>query len=93
MSYTYLKAVTKFEKDLWNSHVEHMGVDDGMAEMYAADRNDVINAKELFYDDKFVTLASHINHMDTHPREGLVMAFAEDLGEAWVLENLGWRIN
>jgi hypothetical protein len=30
--------------------------------------------------------------MDTHPREGVVLALAADLGEDWVLENLGYEV-
>jgi len=38
------------------------------------------------------SLRHFIDRMDTHPREGVVMAFAADLGEDWVLENLGYEV-
>ena len=44
----FLENLTKLEKNLWNSHVEFMGVDHDMAEMYAEDRNDVIEVKDRF---------------------------------------------
>ena len=39
----FLENLTKLEKNLWKSHVEFVGVDHDMAEMYAEDRNDVID--------------------------------------------------
>ena len=42
----FLENLTKLEKNLWKSHVEFVGVDHDMAEMYAEDRNDVIEVKE-----------------------------------------------
>ena len=88
----FLENLTKLEKNLWNSHVEFMGVDHDMAEMYAQDRNDVIEVKELYRRGIMPTLRTFIDRMDTHPREGVVMAFAADLGEDWVLENLGYEV-
>jgi len=88
----FLKNLTKLEKNLWKSHVEFVGVDDDMAEMYAEDRNDVIKVKDLYRIGIMPTLREFIDRMDTHPREGVVMAFAADLGEDWVLENLGYEV-
>lgn len=88
----FLENLTKLEKNLWNSHVEFMGVDNDMAEMYAEDRNDVIEVKERFNRGHMGSLRTFIDHMDTHPREGVVMAFAADLGEDWVLKNLGYEV-
>lgn len=88
----FLENLTKLEKGLWNSHVEMMGVDNDMAEMYAADRNDVIEVKERFNRGHMGSLKTFIDRMDTHPREGVVVALAMDLGEDWVEENLGWSV-
>ena len=88
----FLENLTKLEKSLWNSHVEFMGVDNGMAEMYAQDRNDVIEVKERFNRGHMGSLKTFIDRMDTHPREGVVVALAMDLGEDWVEENLGWSV-
>jgi len=38
------------------------------------------------------SLKSFIDRMDTHPREGVVVALAADLGKDWVLENLGYEV-
>ena len=87
-----LENLTKLEKNLWNAHVEFMGVDNDMAEMYAEDRNDVIEAKYRYKRGHMGSLRSFIDRMDTHPREGVVMAFAADLGEDWVYDNLGYEV-
>lgn len=88
----FLENLYKLEKTLWNSHVEMTGVDHDMAEMYAADRNDVIEVKDRFNRGHMGSLKTFIDRMDTHPREGVVMALAADLGEDWVEENLGWSV-
>jgi len=88
----FLENLYKLEKSLWNSHVEFMGVDNDMAEMYAEDRNDVIEVKDRFNRGHMGSLKTFIDRMDTHPREGVVMALAADLGEDWVEENLGWSV-
>ena len=64
----FLENLTKLEKSLWNSHVEFMGVDNDMAEMYAQDRNDVIEVKDRFNRGHMGSLKSFIDRMDTHPR-------------------------
>jgi hypothetical protein len=87
-----LQNVIKLEKDLWNAHVEFMGVDNDMAEMYAQDRNDVIEANGLWKAGKIAELKTHIDRLDTSIREGVVIAFAEDLGSQWVEEQLGWSV-
>ena len=88
----FLENLTKLEKNLWKSHVEFVGVDHDMAEMYAEDRNDVIKVKDLYRIGIMPTLREFIDRMDTHPREGVVLAFAADLGEDWVLKNLGYEV-
>jgi len=88
----FLENLTKLEKGLWNLHVEMMGVDNDMSEMYAQDRNDVIEVKDRFNRGHMGSLKSFIDRMDTHPREGVVVALAADLGEDWVEENLGWSV-
>ena len=88
----FLENLTKLEKNLWNAHVEFVGVDKDMAEMYAEDRNDVLVVKSHFKQGDIGSLRTFIDRMDTHPREGVVMAFVSDLGEDWVLENLGYEV-
>jgi hypothetical protein len=88
----FLENLNKLERSLWNSYVEFVGRDDDMAEMYAADRNDVLDVKAFYFAGLLNELKVKIDRMDTHPREGVVCAFAEDLGEDWVFENLGYEV-
>ena len=87
-----LKNLYKLERNLWNEMVAYEGVDKEMAEFTAMDRNDVITAKELYNAGEFEMLKGHIDYLDTFIREGVVMAFVEDLGADWVEANLGWRV-
>lgn len=89
----FLKNLYKLEKNLWNEMVSYEGVDKEMAEFTAMDRNDVITAKELYQAGEYDMLKGHIDYLDTYIREGVVMAFVEDLGEAWVYNNLGYTVN
>ena len=59
---------------------------------FEGDREDMQKAVELFRADDHETLADHIAHMDTEPREELVCAFGKDLGNGWVAQVLGWEI-
>jgi len=89
----FLENLTKLEKNLWKEIVAYEGVDKEMQNFVAQDRNDVIEAKQLFNAGEFARLKDHIDYMDTYPREGVVMAFVADLGEGWVFENLGYTVN
>tara|TARA_Y100000114_G_scaffold157148_1_gene187421 strand:+ start:1123 stop:1395 length:273 start_codon:yes stop_codon:yes gene_type:complete len=88
----FLENLTKLENDLWKNHVEFVGVDHDMAEMYAEDRNDVIEVKDRFNRGHMGSLRTFIERMDTCIREGVVMALAADLGSDWVAKNLGWEV-
>ena len=72
--------------------VSYEGVDKEMAEFTAADRNDVITAKDLYKAGEYEMLKGHIDYLDTYIREGVVMAFIADLGADWVEANLGWSV-
>ena len=91
--YKFLENVVKLESDLMQDVIHFEGRDKDMANMYAQDRNDVIKAKDLHNAGKIAELAKHINYLDTSIREGIVIAFAKDLGNDWVSENLGWSVN
>jgi len=87
-----LKNLYKLERNLWNEMVAYEGVDKEMAEFTAMDRNDVITAKELYIAGEYEMLKGHIDYLDTSIREGVVIAFAADLGSIWVANNLGWSV-
>ena len=91
--YKFLENVVKLESDLMQDVIANEGIDKEMANFYAQDRNDVIKAKHLHNSGEIAELAKHINSLDTFIREGIVIAFAKDLGNDWVSENLGWSVN
>ena len=90
--YKFLENVVNLESSLMQNVIEFEGVDQEMANMYAQDRNDVIEAKSLYFADKANEFRTHIDRLDTSIREGIVIAFAQDLGEKWVLNNLGYEV-
>ena len=90
--YKFLENVVNLESSLMQNVIEFEGVDQEMANMYAQDRNDVIEAKSLYFADKAEEFRTHIDRLDTSIREGIVIAFAQDLGEKWVLNNLGYEV-
>lgn len=63
-----------------------------LADMYMDDLNDFKKAITLFRNSDNEELGNLIDYMDTAPREQLVMAFAQDCGKDFVLQNLGWEV-
>jgi hypothetical protein len=90
--YKFLENVVALESSLMQNVIEFEGVDKEMANFYAQDRNDVIDCKQLFQAGKINALVNKINNLDTYIREGIVVAFAKDLGEEWVLNALGYEV-
>ena len=90
--YKFLENVVALESSLMQDVIEFEGVDQGMANMYAQDRSDVIEAKSLYFSGKANEFRTHIDRLDTSIREGIVIAFAKDLGNDWVLKNLGYEV-
>lgn len=90
--YKFLKNVVALEASLMQDVIANEGVDQEMANFYAQDRNDVIEAKSLYFADKANEFRTHIDRLDTSIREAIVIAFAEDLGSDWVLKNLGYEV-
>ena len=90
--YKFLENVVALESSLMQDVIDHEGVDQEMANFYAQDRNDVIEAKSLYFAGKADEFRTHIDRLDTFIREAIVIAFAKDLGEEWVLKNLGYEV-
>jgi predicted KAP-like P-loop ATPase len=90
--YKFLKNVVALESSLMQDVIANEGVDQEMANFYAQDRNDVIRCKELFAAGKINQLNNKLNHLDTHIREGIVVAFAKDLGAEWVKNAFGYEV-
>jgi hypothetical protein len=90
--YKFLENVVNLESSLMQDVIAHEGVDQEMANFYAQDRNDVIEAKSLYFAGKADEFRTHIDRLDTFIRESIVIAFAKDLGNDWVLNNLGYEV-
>ena len=66
------------------------GRDNGMSEMYAADRNDFMTVRDLYKDFEYDKLVEFVHRMDTSPREDIVIAMAKDCGVAFVRDTFGY---
>jgi len=65
---------------------------DDLADMYLEDLDDYKKAVSFFRQSDAEALSSHIDYMDTSPREQLVIAFQEDLGCDFVKNVLGYEV-
>lgn len=63
-----------------------------LSDMYDEDHGDFLQALSYFRQSDAEALANHISHMDTSPREEVVMAFHKDLGNQFVEEILGYTV-
>ncbi len=67
-------------------------VKEDMADMYKQDAKDFKAILNFFKDGNISGAKKLIQHMDTLPREGAIIAIGYDLGNDWVAEHLGWEI-
>ena len=90
---TPLPEINDLARNLWNNHVSECGKDHDLAELYAEDRNNVLDAKMLFQTSQIAKLVKDVDLMDTSIREAIVIAFAKDLGVDWVQDTFGYDLN
>ena len=90
---TPLPEINDLARNLWMNHVSEIGKDDDLAEAYAEDRKDVLDAKMLFQTSQIAKLVKDVDLMDTSIRESIVIAFAKDLGVDWVHDTFGYDLN
>tara|TARA_B100000676_G_C17252607_1_gene424216 strand:+ start:79 stop:345 length:267 start_codon:yes stop_codon:yes gene_type:complete len=81
-----IKATIEDSKAPW-------AISEDMADMYKQDAKDFKAILNFFKDGNISGAKKLIQFMDTLPREGAIIAIGHDLGNDWVEENLGWRIN
>ena len=62
-----------------------------MTDMYTQDANDATTVGKLLKSN-IDEAAKFISLLDTSIREGIVIAVAKDMGNDWVMENLGWEV-
>ena len=89
--------------NLWNvnrlidSYMQYsnkeFGNDHEMSEMYAADRNDFIDVRDMYRAGWYEAMAIKVSGMDTAPREDIVIALAKDVGASFVRDTLGWEVS
>ena len=87
-----MKNVIKLIEELKGYAAEEFSIENDMVDMYMEDANDASKALELFEANKIKDLADHVSNLDTLPREGIVVAFAKDLGNTWIEANLGYSL-
>ena len=68
-------------------------ISEDMSDMYKQDAKDFEAILIMIESNNSSGAKKLIQHMDTAPREGAIIAIARDLGKSWVAENLGYEIN
>lgn len=81
-----IKATIEDSKAPW-------AISEDMADMYKQDAQDYKSILNFFKDGNISGAKKLIQYMDTLPREHAIISIGYDLGNDWVEENLGWRIN
>ena len=88
-----MKHLKKLITEYKNLSKMDWAVKEDMSDMYKQDAKD-FEAILIMIESKNTSGAKKlIQHMDTAPREGAIIAIARDLGKPWVAENLGFEIN
>ena len=88
----YKEQPLKAVEALIAEYAERAANNKDLADLYTEDKADFEKAIELFRADDPEELANFICYLDTAPREEILYAFAEDCGEYWVSEQLGWNV-
>tara|TARA_B100001057_G_scaffold338419_1_gene339185 strand:+ start:112 stop:378 length:267 start_codon:yes stop_codon:yes gene_type:complete len=81
-----IKATIEDSKAPW-------AISEDMVDMYKQDAKDFKAILNMIKDKNYSGAKKLVQHMDTLPREGAIVAIAYDLGNLWVAENLGYEIN
>ena len=88
-----MKHLKKLITEYKNLSKMDWAVKEDMADMYKQDAKDFKAILNFFKDGNISGAKKLIQHMDTLPREGAIIAIGYDLGNDWVAENLGWEIS
>ena len=80
-----IKATIEDSKAPW-------AISEGMVDMYKQDAKDFKAVLNMIKDKNYSGAKKLIQHMDTLPREGVIVAIAYDLGKSWVAENLDYEV-
>ena len=86
-----MKTLNALIKDLKENAKSDWAFQEEMTDMYIQDANDATTVGKLLKSN-IDEVAKFINLLDTSIREGIVIAVAKDMGNDWVMENLGWDV-
>ena len=87
-----MKHLKKLITEYKNLSKMDWAVKEDMSDMYKQDSKD-FEAILIMIESKNTSGAKKlIQHMDTAPREGAIIAIARDLGKSWVAENLAYEV-
>ena len=86
-----MKNLNALIKSLKENAKSDWAIREDMASMYIQDANDATTIGKLLKSN-IDEVAKFINLLDTSIREGIVIAVAKDMGNDWVMENLGWDV-
>ena len=86
-----MKNLNALIKSLKENAKSDWAIREDMASMYIQDANDATTVGKLLKSN-IDEVAKFINLLDTSIREGIVIAGAKDMGNDWVMENLGWDV-
>ena len=86
-----MKNTNKLLKDLIADSKSDWAIKEDMADMYKQDAQDYESILTFIESDNLSGAKKLLEYMDTLPREHAIITIAEDLGNKWVLENLGWN--
>ena len=86
-----MKNLNALIKDLKENAKSDWAFQEEMTDMYIQDANDATTVGKLLKSN-IDEVAKFINLLDTSIREGIVIAVAKDMGNDWVMENLGWDV-
>ena len=67
-------------------------ISEDMSDMYKQDAQDYESILTMIESDNLSGAKKLLEYMDTLPREHAIIAIAEDIGNQWVLTNLGWEV-
>ena len=86
-----MKNLNALIKSLKENAKSDWAIREDMASMYIQDANDATTVGKLLKSN-IDEAAKFISLLDTSIREGIVIAVAKDMGNDWVMENLGWDV-
>ena len=85
-----MKNLKKLITETVNLSKMDWAIKEDMADMYKQDAQDYESILTFIESDNLSGAQKLLEYMDTLPREHAIIAIAEDAGNKWVLENLGW---